>query len=93
MDFLLQISQRMRDLRRMQRDIAVLIGMKPSHLSKILTKKPDVRASTLSALASAVDADWVLVPKHLQPDVQRLLSGKGTGPDQVPTSAERLLGG
>jgi hypothetical protein len=58
----------------------------------MLASGRDMRASTLDALASALDAQWVLVPKHLVPEVERLLSGKGIGPDDAPSSIERLLG-
>jgi len=72
--------------------VARLIGMAASNLTTALKGRNDVRASTLDAVAAALDAEWVLVPReHLAP-VQRLLAGKDTGPDrQARTSVEMLL--
>ena len=64
-----------------------------SSVSKLLNGKSEARASTLEALADALDATWVLVPKHLLPEVQRLLSGKAIGPDEAPSTVDQLFGG
>ncbi|WP_423198651.1 MULTISPECIES: helix-turn-helix domain-containing protein [unclassified Cupriavidus] len=73
--------------------LAQLVGMAPPNLSTALSGRTDVRASTLDALASALDAEWVLVPRNQVPAVRRLLEGKESGPDrEAPTSVDLLLG-
>lgn len=74
-------------------DIGRLIGMAASNLSVALSGKQDVRASTLNAIASALDAEWVLVPKEQLDEVRQVLAGKSAGPDRAaPTSVDLLLG-
>lgn len=74
-------------------EVGRLIGMAPSNLSVALSGKQDVRASTLSSVAAALDAEWVLVPKEQLEAVQQVLAGKSTGPDRTaPTSIDLLLG-
>ncbi|MBX3219739.1 MAG: helix-turn-helix domain-containing protein [Labilithrix sp.] len=89
--------EQLQGLRRQRRvklaDAARVIGMAASNLATAIQGKHDVRASTLEAIAAALDADWVLVPREHRLAVQRLLEGKGTGPDQeAKTSVELLLG-
>lgn len=75
-------------------DVGRLIGMAPSNLSAALSGKQDVRASTLNAIAAALDAEWVLVPKEQLEEVRQILAGKSAGPDRAaPTSVDLLLGG
>ncbi|MGO4282485.1 helix-turn-helix domain-containing protein [Cupriavidus sp. RAF20_2] len=70
-----------------------LIGMAAPNLSVALSGKQDVRGSTLEAIATALDAEWVLVPREHLAEVQRTVSGKATGPDRAaPTSVDLLLG-
>ncbi len=64
-----------------------------SSVSKLLSGKSEAKSDTLEALADALDATWVLVPKHLLPEVQRLLSGKAIGPDEAPSTVDQLFGG
>ncbi len=74
-------------------DVGRLIGMAPSNLSAALSGRQDVRASTLNAIAAALDAEWVLVPKEQLEDVRQVLAGKSSGPDRAaPTSVDLLLG-
>lgn len=74
-------------------DIGRVIGMAASNLSIALSGKQDVRASTLNAIAAALDADWVLVPREHMDEVRQLLTGKAAGPDRTaPTSVDLLLG-
>ncbi|PLP99699.1 transcriptional regulator [Cupriavidus pauculus] len=69
------------------------IGMASSNLSVALSGKQDVRASTLNAIAAALDAEWVLVPKEHLAEVRQTLAGKAAGPDRAaPTSVDLLLG-
>ena len=86
-----QLSRRRDQLKRTNASLAALTGYAASHLSAIFRGKKDSQGSTLEALANAVDAQWVLVPNHLMPEVERLLSGKPIGPDDVPSGVERVL--
>lgn len=74
-------------------DLAVLTGLANTTISQILSGKRDSRVGTCELLAAAMDANLVLIPNHLMPEVQRLLSGKAIGPDDVPTAAEMILRG
>lgn len=89
-----QIRTRRRQLKRTAQVLADLTSLSRPYLSAILSmnSQKDVRASTLEALASGLDAEWALIPKHMMPEVRRLLSGKVVGPDQIPSAMERMLG-
>ncbi|MFZ6644971.1 XRE family transcriptional regulator [Undibacterium sp. TJN25] len=93
MSLIPQIKARQQSLGKTTRDIAKMVAMAPSNATNSLSGKIDVRASTLEAFAGALDAKWVLVPRHLMPEVERLLSGKSIGPDDVPSAAQRFLDG
>lgn len=92
MNFIAQITARRKAINRRIIDISRIVGMLPSNLYRILNKESDIRASTLNDLAMALDAQWILVPKHLLPEVERLISGKVIGVDDAPSTIERLLG-
>lgn len=91
MNFTEQLSRRRDQLTRTNAALATLTGYAASHLSAIFRGKKDCQGSTLEALADALDAQWVLVPRHLMPEVERLMSGKPIGPDDVPSGLERVL--
>lgn len=88
-----QLQERRLSLKRTMRDLQALTGIAQANLSNIMAGKRGVQSPTLEALGDALDAKWVLVPKHLLPDVERLLSGRSLGPDDVPSTVERLFGG
>jgi hypothetical protein len=92
MGFKSQINARRKLLNRTIPEIAEYVAIQPPNLYRMLASDRDMRGSTLDALAAALDAQWMLIPKHLVPEVERLLSGKTIGPDDVPSSVERLLG-
>jgi len=73
-------------------ELASLTAMSVPQVSNVLNGKVDSRLSTCQALADAMDANLVVVPKHLLPEISRLLSGKTIGPDDVPSTVDRLLG-
>lgn len=75
------------------KDIARDVAMQLPNLYRLLSGKHDMKGSTLDALAASLDAEWVLVPKHLLPEINRLLSGKTLAPDNVPSAMERMLEG
>lgn len=68
-------------------DIGRVLGMATQNLSAILLGKKDSRASTLEALAAALDAQWVLVPNERAQEVRQVLEGKGSGPDRSARGA------
>ena len=88
-----QLQQRRGQLGKTLQNLASLTAMSVPQVSNALSGKVDSRLSTLEALADAMDARLVLIPKHLLPEVSRLLSGKAIGPDDVPSTVDRLLGG
>jgi transcriptional regulator with XRE-family HTH domain len=88
-----QLSDRRAQSNRTLQQIHDVTGIATSSISKLLSGKSEAKAGTLEALADALDATWVLVPKHLLPEVQRLLSGKAIGPDDSPSTVDQLFGG
>lgn len=91
MNFLDQIRDRRAVLKKPVPVIAQEIAMQLPNLYRLLTGRHDTKASTLEALAATLNAEWVLVPKHLAPEVARLLSGKTLAPDAIPSAIERML--
>ncbi|WP_051516940.1 helix-turn-helix domain-containing protein [Herbaspirillum sp. RV1423] len=87
-----QLQQRRSRLGKTMQSLASVTGMSVPQVSNALSGKVDSRISTLEALADAMDSNLVLVPKHLLPEVSRLLAGKAVGPDDVPSTIDRLLG-
>ncbi|MBI3230909.1 MAG: helix-turn-helix transcriptional regulator [Burkholderiales bacterium] len=87
-----QLQQRRRQTGKTLQDLSHLTAISMPQVSNVLSGKVDSRLSTYEALADAMDASLVLIPKHLLPEVSRLLSGKSIGPDDVPSAVERLLG-
>lgn len=88
-----QLQQRRGALGKTLQSLADLTGMSVPQVSNALNGKVDSRLSTLEALADAMDASLVVIPKHLLPEVSRLLSGKTIGPDDVPSTVDRFLRG
>lgn len=88
-----QLQQRRGHLGRTLQSLASLTAMSVPQVSNALNGRVDSRLSTLEALADAMDASLVVVPKHLMPELARLLSGKTIGPDDVPSSVDRFLEG
>lgn len=88
-----QLQQRRRELGKTLQSLASLTAMSVPQVSNVLAGKVDSRLGTVEALADAMDASVVLIPKHLLPEVSRLLSGKPIGPDDVPSTIDRLLAG
>ncbi|MBU9200137.1 hypothetical protein KTD31_01800 [Burkholderia multivorans] len=64
-------------------ELANAVGMAASNLSVTLSGRTDVQSSTLEALAAALDATWVLVPRDRRAAVECLL---GEAPDRVATT-------
>lgn len=88
-----QLSARRKQTRRSVDQIHQVTGIATSSISNVLNGKVEARSGTLQALADALDCTWVLVPKHLLPEVERLLSGKTIGPDDAPSTVDQLFAG
>lgn len=88
-----QLSARRVQTDRSLQQVHDVTGIATSTVSKLLNGKSEARSGTLEALADALDATWVLVPKHLLPEVERLLSGKTIGPDDAPSTVDQLFAG
>ena len=71
--------------------LAPRVGMARTNLTAALSGRHDTRASTLEAVAFALDAQWVLVPREQLANVQRVLEGKGLGPDREAKTAAELF--
>ena len=88
-----QLQRRRGQVGKTLQSLADLTAMSVPQVSNVLSGKVDSRIGTCEALADAMDASLVLIPKHLLPEVARLLSGKAIGPDDVPSTVDRLLAG
>ncbi|OFA03864.1 helix-turn-helix domain-containing protein [Duganella phyllosphaerae] len=88
-----QLQQRRHHQGKTLQSLATVTGMSVPQVSNVLGGKVDARFGTVEALANALDASVVVVPRHLLPEVERLLSGKAIGPDDVPSSVDRFLAG
>lgn len=86
-----QLQQRRTAQGKTLQYLATLTGMSVPQVSNVLGGKVDARLGTIEALANAMEASVVVIPKHLLPEVERLLSGKAIGPDDVPSSVDRFL--
>ena len=91
MSFLTQLKQLLAQRAATATRLADLVGMARPNLVTTLSGKHDTRGSTLEALAGALDAQWVLVPKERLVAVQRILEGLDTGPDRAAKSAVELF--
>jgi len=89
----MQLQQRRAQLGRTLQSLSGLTAMSVPQVSNALNGRVDSRLSTLEALADALDASLVVVPKHLMPELARLLAGKAIGPDDVPSTVDRFLAG
>jgi len=79
--------------RKTLQELQSMTGLNASVISNSLSGKRDSRLSTIETLADALNSSLVIVPNYLLPEVQRLISGKVIGPDDVPTAAELILRG
>jgi transcriptional regulator with XRE-family HTH domain len=57
--------------------IGAIVGMAVPNLSAVLRGRGDTKASTLVSIASALDAEWVLVPKSRIDEVRRAIDAHG----------------
>ena len=64
-------------------ELAKAVGMAASNLSVTLSGRTDVQSSTLEALAEALGASWVLVPRERSVAVEHALGE----PQAIPAAA------
>jgi DNA-binding Xre family transcriptional regulator len=57
-------------------ELGAIVGIARSNLAATLAGKRDTRGSTLEALATGLDAEWLLVPKEHLMMVRRVLEGR-----------------
>jgi DNA-binding phage protein len=92
MSYLIQLKQLIERRGVTVARLAEFIGMSRPNLVTALSGKHDTRSSTLEAVADALDAEWVLVPKEHLAAVKRTLEGRDTGPDkEAPGAVEMFL--
>ena len=68
-----QLQQRRNAQGKTLQYLATLTGMSVPQVSNVLGGKVDARFGTVEALANAMEASVVVIPKHLLPEVERLL--------------------
>jgi transcriptional regulator with XRE-family HTH domain len=90
MSFHSQIKQLIVSRGALPARLAEVVGMARPNLVTTLSGKRDTRGSTLEAVADALDAEWVLVPKERLEAVRRTLEGHDTGPDKEAKSAVEM---
>ena len=71
-----------------QAHLGQLLKTPQSHLARIETGATDVRLSTLTEIARALDLEPMLVPKHLVPAVRYMIEA----PQQPSVSPPKLVG-
>lgn len=55
-----------------QRDLSALAGVPQSHISKIENNAVDLRVSSLSSIAHALDLELMLIPRKALPAVRSI---------------------
>jgi DNA-binding Xre family transcriptional regulator len=91
MSFLTQLRELVAQRGTTPTRLADVVGIARPNLATTLAGKHDTRGSTLEAIAGALDAQWVLVPKEHLAAVQQVLEGRDAGPDRAAKAAVDLL--
>ena len=73
-----------------QRELSALAGVPQSHISKIENNAVDLRVSSLSSIAHALDLELMLVPRKALPAVQSIARSVGSAP-LVNAEAQREI--
>lgn len=87
-DILRTIRLQRRNRRMSQSQLGSVLHMPQSHLARIETGASDVRLSTLTEIARALDLEPMLIPKQLVPAIRYMIDK----PEQPAASAPRLVG-
>ena len=91
MSFVTQIKALIQRRQATLSALAPRVGMARPNLTAALSGRHDTRASTLDAVAFALDATWMLIPNEQAENVRRVLEGKGLGPDRDAKTAAELF--
>ena len=90
MDTIVEISRTIRAAREAkglsQRALAKLAGGPQSHISKIENAGVDLRVSSLTEIARALDLELALVPRKAVPAVKSIVRSASPGLMQLPNS-------
>lgn len=73
-----------------QRELSTLAGVPQSHISKIENDAVDLRVSSLSSMAHALDLELMLVPRKAIPAVQSITRSIASSP-VINTATQREL--
>jgi transcriptional regulator with XRE-family HTH domain len=87
-DLLRTLRSQRRRKRLSQTRLGQLLKMPQSHLARIESGGTDVRLSTLTEIARALDLEPMLVPKHLIPAVRYMIAA----PQQPSLPPPKLVG-
>lgn len=92
MNVLAYLDERRKQLNRTLDFLREKTGLGKSHLSRVLGEKLDVRLSTVDALATALDAELIVVPKEIAGEVRQFIEARGqiTRPDSKSASESYL---
>lgn len=71
-----------------QSELGQLVKMPQSHIARIERGLTDVRLSTLTEIARALDLEPMLIPKHLVPAVRYMIDA----PQQPSMAPPKLVG-
>ncbi|SDN55981.1 helix-turn-helix domain-containing protein [Vreelandella arcis] len=63
-----------------QRELSALAGVPQSHISKIENNAVDLRVSSLSSIAHALDLELMLVPRKALPAIQSIVRSVSSAP-------------
>lgn len=87
-DFLNRIRLQRRQRGISQSELGQLVKMPQSHLARIERGLTDVRLSTVTEIARALDLEPMLIPKHLVPAVRYMIEA----PQQPSMAPPKLVG-
>ncbi|SAK79147.1 hypothetical protein AWB77_03846 [Caballeronia fortuita] len=91
MSFLTQFESLMLQRGVTLKTLAERMGMSVPAVSSSLVRMDSDANSTLLALAAAMEAEWILVPKEHVRELKRLPDRDGTAPDYSALSAAELF--
>ncbi len=91
--YLLNVLRSQRQLRNLsQSELGSLLGMPQSHIARIETGVSDVRLSTLTQIARALDLEPMFIPRHLVSAVQYLIQPPAQSSPESSPKSSRLVG-
>jgi HTH-type transcriptional regulator / antitoxin HipB len=88
MDFLIRIRLQRQQRGMSQSQLGQLVKMPQSHIARIERGSTDVRLSTVTEIARALDLEPMLIPKHLVPAVRYMIEA----PQHPSMTPPKLVG-